>query len=136
MSWMERLVRFFYGRNGMDKLNVGLMVFYLLLGVLTLFLRRNLILQILMLAVLLLLFFRAMSRNLAARQRENERFLIWWDRVSPFLTRQLRRLREVKTHRYRKCPHCRVILRLPRRTGKHAVRCPKCGETFQVHILF
>lgn len=136
MSFMERLARFFYGRNGMDRLNVGLIVLYLLLGVLTIFFRRNPVLQLLMLLLLALIIFRALSRNLAARQRENARFSAWWERFAPFWKRQVRRLREIKTHRYRKCPHCRVILRLPRKRGTRTVRCPKCGELFKVHIPF
>ena len=136
MSFMERLARFFYGRNGMDRLNVGLIVLYLLLGVLTIFFRRNPVLQLLMLLLLALIIFRALSRNLAVRQRENARFSVWWERFAPFWKRQARRLREIKTHRYRKCPHCRVILRLPRKRGTRTVRCPKCGELFKVHIPF
>ena len=35
---------------------------------------------------------------------------------------------------YRRCPGCRVTLRLPKRKGKHTVVCPKCGRRFEVKI--
>ena len=33
-----------------------------------------------------------------------------------------------------KCEHCRAVLRLPKKPGKHTVRCPQCNKTFSVKI--
>ncbi len=139
MRFMERIARFFYGRNGIDGLTIGLLVLYILLGGVMAFVNQSVALMIIravMLVLLALILFRTLSRNLAARQKENRKFMSVWDPIWQFLKRQWRRLREIKTHRYRKCPNCHVILRLPRRKGKHSVRCPKCGTTFKVHIPF
>ena len=71
--------------------------------------------------------FRVLSCNVAARRREVERFF-------GFFHRQKCRYRDRKTHVYRKCVHCKALLRLPKRKGKHTVCCPVCKERFSVHI--
>lgn len=71
------------------------------------------------------IFFRMFSRNIAKRRRENERFC-------GFFKLMRNRVRDRKTHVYRKCPQCRAVLRLPRAKGKHTVVCPRCRERFRV----
>ena len=39
-----------------------------------------------------------------------------------------------REHVYKKCPHCRAQLRLPRKKGEHDVCCPRCKVTFSVKI--
>lgn len=81
-----------------------------------------LIVSVLLLA---LIFFRMFSRNIAKRRRENERFCGFFKLIR-------NRVRDRKTHVYRKCPKCRAVLRLPRAKGKHNVVCPRCRERFRV----
>ncbi|MBE6592034.1 MAG: hypothetical protein E7646_08345 [Ruminococcaceae bacterium] len=69
--------------------------------------------------------FRAMSRNIAGRRRENEKF-------SGFFRLMKNKRRDRKTHVYRKCKQCHAVLRLPKAKGKHTVVCPKCRNRFEV----
>lgn len=78
--------------------------------------------------------FRCMSRNKEKRSRENRAFLRKWNAFKGFFKLQGNRVRDRKTYVYRRCPGCRVTLRLPKRKGKHTVVCPKCGRRFEVKI--
>ncbi len=133
-----RLARFFMGRNGPDTL------YYLFLGLslLCIFLggifRTHRVLGILFPLLYLIFFgytlFRLLSRNLIARRRENAAFR----RALAALCRPPRRLylriRDRKTHVFRKCPSCKSTLRLARIPGAHTVRCPECQRRFDVFV--
>lgn len=134
-SFRERLIRFMYGRYGTDQLNTALLVIYFLLLLINIFI-SNIILPIFMWVVLVYSLFRSLSRNIYARQKENMFFLKLWRPVKSSLALSLRRLMEIRTNRFRRCTNCRIILRLPRRTGKHTVRCPRCKQRFSVRIFF
>lgn len=134
-SFREKLIRFMYGRYGTDQLNTALLVIYFLLLLINLF-TPNLILPIFMWAILVYSLFRSLSRNIYARQKENLFFLKLWNPVKSGIALNLRRLTEFRTNRFRRCKNCRIILRLPRRTGKHTVRCPRCKHRFSVRIFF
>lgn len=130
-----KLMRFMYGRYGMDQLTIGLIIIYFILFFVNVF-TRIFILDLLMWAVLIWSLFRSLSRNIHARQKENRTFLKFWNPVRSEAKLLLRRLREGRTYRFRRCSRCRTILRLPRRTGKLSVRCPRCQNRFQVRIFF
>lgn len=125
----EKLTRFIYGRyGGNDALNKFLMWACFILLFAGIFVR----LPILSYAAIILAgynLFRALSKNIQKRQRENALFLKCKSRV----TRPFREKRD-KEHAYRTCPHCKARLRLPRKKGKHTVCCPKCGKDFEVRI--
>jgi surface polysaccharide O-acyltransferase-like enzyme len=124
-----------YGRYGTDQLNIALLVIYLLLLLINLY-TRNIILPMFMWVILVFSLFRSLSRNIYARQRENLFFLKIWRPVKSSLALNLRRLVEIRTNRFRRCTNCKIVLRLPRRTGKHTVRCPRCQHRFSVRVLF
>jgi len=130
----EKLTQFMYGRYGTDQLYYVLIGLYFVLVVANAFLNLY-VLSMLMWAVLLLTFFRTFSRNLYKRRMENEKLLKVWSFIKSKYSFSLRRIKEIKTHRYRKCPNCKAFLRLPRKTGKHTVKCPKCYKEFEVQIL-
>ncbi len=134
MSFRDKLIRFLSGRYGADALYYGLLVLYVLLLILNLFFNTPVI-TVLMWAALLWMVFRAMSRNFAARRRENEVFLKFWSPIKNAFGNLRRRFTD-RTHVYRRCPHCRATLRLPRKRGHHTVPCPRCGNRFDVHVLF
>lgn len=131
----DKLIRFMYGRYGVDKLYYGLLA---LSGVLILansFVKSP-ILYLLGWFVLGIMIFRTFSKNIIRRQIENQKFLTFWNKLKSKFLVTGNRVKEIKTHRYRKCPHCRAMLRLPRRTGKHVVSCPRCRKDFNVHVMF
>ncbi len=132
MNFRYRLARFLSGRYGIDTL------FYLIFGVaaalsfLNCFL-RNIYIQAAVYVLVVLAFLRVMSRNIAARQKENRPFAN--------LSQKLKQKRETArarrsdyAHVYRKCPRCGAVLRLPRRVGKHKTVCPKCSAEFTVRV--
>ena len=134
-SFRERFSRFMAGRYGTDQLNIGLLVLYFVFFLIHL-LTRHIIFSSLMWAVLAWSLFRTLSKNIYGRQKENRAFLKLWNPVKSECILTFRRLKEVRTHTFRKCPQCKTVLRLPRKSGKHKVKCPRCKEPFQVRVLF
>lgn len=76
----------------------------------------------------------AQPRGAAARK--TAAFLRVWNPVKAFFLLTWNRIREFRTHVYAKCPHCKAVLRLPRRKGEHTVRCPRCQESFPIKVHF
>lgn len=135
MNFRSRMASFLQGRYGIDQLYYGLLGLYIVLILLRIFIHTP-ILPWVGLVVLILAVLRTMSKNFATRRRENEVFLKVWRPVKNWFVLCRDRIRDRKTYRYRRCRHCRAILRLPVKKGKHTARCPKCGKTTDVHILF
>ena len=125
--------RFMYGRNGNDGLCLVLMWVYLALWLASVILSilsltiAQFVTSLLQLVVVGLWLFRVLSRNVAARRRECDRFF-------GFFRGRRNRRRDRRTHVYKKCPHCRAMLRLPKRKGRHTVCCPACHERFALRI--
>ncbi len=134
-NWKQKLASFFYGRYGSDALGWALFVLYILLELVWMFTRMWGI-ALASSAVMLFMLFRMFSRNYSRRLRENERFLKLWCPIAAWLKLQFHRIRDARTSVYRKCPHCAVVLKLPRRRGRHTVRCPKCADRFETRVLF
>lgn len=132
-KFTDRLIRFMYGRNGNDKLNSALFWVYFVILLVNIFL-KSIVLWILELILVALYMFRFLSRNVYRRQKENRAFLKVWSKFTGFFKMQKNKFRDRKTHVYRKCEHCHVTLRLPKKKGKHTVRCPQCGKSFSVNI--
>ena len=133
-----RLARFFMGRNGADTLyhfTFALSLAFIFLGGIF---YQHATLRLLFSALYLFSFcyclFRFFSRNVAKRQRENAAFRAFWKKFFMPARRTFLRIRDRKTHLYRKCPHCKNTLRLARIPGEHVVRCPACGDRFSVSV--
>lgn len=122
------------GRYGMDELYFGLFGLWLLTLIINAFVGSGII-SLIGTAAVIWMFFRFLSKNHAKRRRENEVFLKLWNPVKSWFILQRDRIRDRKTARYRKCPKCKAILKLPNKKGKHTAVCPKCGERFDVKIL-
>ena len=139
MFWRLRntLMQFMMGRYGGDKLNNFLTVLYLVLWVLSLFARGVVggILYMLTLALVGLVFFRMLSRNIPRRQAENERFLRLRWQFTQWWRRQTTRIKDIRRYRYRRCPYCGADLRLPIRRGRRTVTCSRCRSPFKAFFL-
>ncbi len=133
VPFRERFFRFMSGRYGSDSLNRALLILYMILIVINLFL-GSWILFILELALVIYLFFRMMSRNLYARRRENAWYCARVNRVKGFFRLRKQKRKDRKTHVFRKCPQCKNNLRLPKVKGSHTVKCPCCGNRFEIKI--
>lgn len=132
-NFKQKLINFMYGRYGMDEMYIGLLVLWIIITVINSFV-KSVLLNLLAFAVLIFGLYRFMSRKHDKRRRENAMFLKIWHPVRNWFTFQRDRIRDRKTARYRKCTHCKAIVKLPVKKGKHTVRCPKCGERFDVRI--
>ena len=121
------------GRYGVDGL------FYALFGVSAVLSFANCFvksiwLQFIVYAIIIYALFRIMSRNIEARRRENQ----WFNHIKTKWIKKRNTYRQRKadyTHIYKKCPRCHVVLRLPRRKGKHTTVCPKCNKEFKVYVF-
>lgn len=133
MNFRNWLYRFWDGRNGTDTLYRVTVWGILILSVVNLFL-RSLILLGVELILLIWSCFRCFSKNIPARQRENRAFLRFFGAIRGWFVLQRNRIRDRKTHIYKKCPGCRRVLRLPKIKGRHTVCCPCCGKRFQVKV--
>ena len=129
----DRLIRFMYGRYGVDELYHGLFYLWIVLAIVGIF-THSIIVSALTTVIMVIIFFRMLSKNHAARRRENEAFLKLWRPVKNWFTFQRDKFRDRKTARYRKCPACRAIIKFPNKKGKHTAVCPKCKHRFNVKI--
>ena len=147
-KFKEKLYRFAYGRYGVDQL------YYFLLGLALVVVVADFITQWLMpeglaktilglsaSAIMIFLFvwmtFRTMSRKIYKRRLENERFLKFigfLKRLVIFNTSSGSRSGNADDGFYifRDCTKCRATLRLPRKTGRNKVKCPRCSHKFYV----
>ena len=136
----QKLASFMYGRYGADGLYWFLFASYLVLWVLqAIFMGVGLPwvaygCSIVGTVLLVVAIFRFFSRNRAKRQLENALFLKITKAPRDFFILTRDRIRDRKTHVYKKCPHCKSNLRLPKKPGEHTVRCPRCSKRFDVKI--
>lgn len=133
MNFRYKLMKFMSGRYGLDALFYVLFAISAVLVVVNMFV-GSIILQLVIDAIMIYAFYRVLSRNIAARRREN---LLVTGLAHEIKKRQsIRRQRRADyTHIYKKCPRCHAVLRLPRRKGKHTTVCPKCSKEFKVHVF-
>lgn len=132
------------GRYGSDELYWFSFAVLVLLSVVNLF-AHQFWLWLAESLVLVLLLFRFFSRNIGRRQTENRSFLRLvrkverffkqtYHKISRFFKLQRQKWRDRKTHVFRKCPHCRAVLRLPKIKGPHHLSCPRCRFSFDIKV--
>ena len=127
------VARFMWGRYGNDQLNRVLFWTYFVLWVLSVLLWGwvSLVLTVLCTATMVWVLCRMLSRNIARRQAENRRFLSWSHTVKGWFTHQTTRVKDSRRYRYRRCPGCKAMLRLPIKRGRRTVTCHRCRGQFK-----
>ena len=116
-----------YGRYGGDSLSLALLAAAVVFSLFSaLFWPLALVAD----ALLIWVVFRMLSRNYAARQRENAAFRKVWEPLAGWFRFQATRFRERRIYKYFRCPQCRQRLRAPRGRGKIQVTCQKCRHVF------
>ena len=131
---MNTIQRFMVGRYGTDQLNRFLFVVYLIVWLAERLIGGWILLGLLW-AVMVLLLFRTLSRDIPRRQAENQWFLRWWNPVKGWFARLWTRLKDSRYYRYRKCPGCNAQLRLPVKRGYRTVTCARCRYQFKSFFL-
>ena len=140
MRFRNRLMSFMYGRNGFDKLGRFLFVVYLILVVcqwiISIFVPPfvSFIMSSCIMLLAIYIFFRALSRNIVKRQAENYKYIQLASKFKSYFSLQKAKMRDRKTHVFKKCPRCKAVLRLKKIKGKHRAACPRCGNTFEVKV--
>jgi hypothetical protein len=133
MRIREAIARFMYGRNGSDQICYAALIAYSVLMLVNVFTHSTIVdAADTMLAVYI--FFRMLSRNISRRRAENAKFVQFLSAFKQSFQFSAKRFREIGTHRYRQCPQCKAMLRLPRKVGKHTAVCPRCRHEFAVRI--
>lgn len=132
----DKLTRFMQGRQGADTLSVMLTALYLLLTIINIF-ANSWVIYLLGTVLFVIVLARTLSRNTAARERENMVAVRLLDKLRGIFGGAKRDpvKRDRKNYAYKKCPVCKKVLRLPRQKGKHTTRCPNCRKEFKVRIF-
>lgn len=127
-KWQNRINKFMYGRYGIDDLYKFNFVLYIILLFLNIFLKSRII-STLELIIVLLMFYRCFSKKIYKRSNENQLYLkVKKSLLKPF--NNIRRNIKDNDHVYKKCHHCKTILKLPlpyKRGIKHS-KCPSCKK--------
>lgn len=132
----ERIWQFMQGRNGTDALYGFILILCTALIIIGIFLNgiAEAIVNVLYITLFAYALFRVFSKNLYKRRKENADFLRFIKNFKAFFRLQRDRIRDRKTHVYRRCKKCKSVLRLPKKAGEHQVCCPCCSHRFKVYI--
>lgn len=117
------------GRYGPDQLSFFLLVLYLIITILSTFLRIP-ILTYVSLVLVIWCWFRLFSKNKYKRSAENTKFLRMVYPITSRFHKMKNRLRDRKTYKFYKCPSCKQELRVPKGKGEITITCPKCKTKF------
>ena len=129
------MARFMYGRNGVDQLNLVLIISVLLLDFAkypaanfsALF--ANILASGAM-ALWVIFFFRFFSKNLSKRRSENAVIATWWSGIRR-KSKDAKQRHDDKNHKYFTCKQCKTICRVPVGKGKVVITCPKCKDRIE-----
>ena len=110
----DAFLRFMYGRYGGDSLGKALFWLYILIILADLFIPTA-IPSFFALAVAFWMIFRMFSKNIYKRSAENRKYLDAVAKIKQKAELEKSKWRDRKTHIYKKCPHCKAVLRLPRK---------------------
>lgn len=132
-KFREQLEHFMEGRYGIDDLNKCLFVIYMVCFVLNI-LTKDPIFYVIGFLIVIYLFYRCLSKNHEARRKENEKVVKITGKVSKKTRLYKRMWADRHTHVYRRCPHCKAMIRLPKQKGEHTTTCPRCHKDFKVKV--
>jgi len=125
----EKLYRFMNGRYGVDSLGYFLMWFTIAEILVNLFIESRL-LNALSFFLIIYSYFRMLSRNIAARKRENAFFLSMTAGAGRWIKRKRAFLLLKRRYRVYKCSGCGQRVKIPKGKGKIEITCPKCMHKF------
>ena len=125
----QKFQNFMSGRYGVDDFSKALLYATLALCLVSLF-TRNRMLNLLLTAGLVFIYYRMFSKNYSRRYQENLWYLRQKDKVMHFFRRQNSLAQQRKTHRIYTWPQCRQKIRIPKGHGKVQITCPQCKTAF------
>lgn len=132
----ERFMRFMEGRYGADQLSrflnfvaIALIALSMIFGAFGLSVVYS-VLWWLAVLIMLIALWRMFSKNISKRYQANVKYLTIKNNVVSFFRRKSSRIKQLKTHRFFKCPKCGQVVRTPKGKGSIRITCPKCREVF------
>ena len=128
LKMREKLIRFMYGRYGVDRLSKHLTTGALVLTVLSMFVGIFLPVALLM---MIWGYFRIFSKNHAARYKELCVYERFWGKVKKYPARWKYEMQQRKEYRIFQCPSCKQRIRIPKGRGQVEIRCQKCKTVFR-----
>ena len=131
MKFGDRYIKFMKDRYGIDELYKFLLLICFVLLVINTFVSNNII-RLFEVLLIVIIFYRYMSKNIKLRKKENDKYLEIKDKIIKLFDYNKKKYKDRNTHMYRKCPKCKQKIRLPLKKGKHTVKCPNCGNRFDV----
>ena len=120
---------FMAGRYGADQLGMTMLWTALILSIVGSFSRVGL-LTLMADALVLLMFWRMLSKDRLKRQHENQTYLQKTYGARKAVTEWINRVKNGKKYRYFTCPQCKKRLRVPRGVGNITITCKGCGNKF------
>lgn len=136
----DKIIRFMYGRYGVDELGKQMLIsslFISLLGmILNLFKLKiaPFICSILSFIIIGSIIFRALSKNINRRVMENHKYLAKTEKLRNRIKFEKTRFADRKNYRYIKCPNCKNYSRVPRGKGKIKITCRVCKKQFDKKV--
>lgn len=115
-------------RYGQDALSFDMTRVAMLLLLITLIWKKPLLTSFATVLVLIA-FFRIISKNTEARRKELAAYEHMTGKVKGAFSLQKQKWTDRKTHRYFKC-QCGKVVRVPKGVGKIEIKCPVCGAKF------
>jgi DNA-directed RNA polymerase subunit RPC12/RpoP len=131
MKFGDRYIKFMKDRYGVDELYKFLLLICFVLIVINTFISNNII-RLFEVLLIVIIFYRYMSKNIKLRKKENDKYLEIKDKIIKLFDYNKKKYKDRNTHMYKKCPKCKKKIRLPLKKGKHTVKCPNCGNRFDV----
>ena len=125
----EKFYRFMQGRYGIDQLNSFLMIVCVICFIANMFI-GSIILTFIAYGTWLSVIFRMFSKNIYARNRENDKYLNFFSPLSRWLKLKLMSKQD-PSNKYFSCPKCKQMVRVPKGHGTVVVTCPNCQNKFE-----
>lgn len=121
-----------YGRNGSDSLNRFLLVMAFVFCILSMIFKNTAgsVLSSMVLVLLVISYFRILSKNLYKRRAENDKYLTLKYALTGKLRLQKERWKQRRDYCFFDCPSCKSTMRVPKNKGRIDIVCRKCGTTF------
>ena len=125
----EKFYRFMQGRYGIDQLNSFLMIVCVICFIVNMFI-GSIVLTFIAYGTWLFVLFRMFSKNIYARNRENDKYLNFFSPLSRWLKLKLMSKQD-PSNKYFSCPKCKQMVRVPKGHGTVVVTCPNCQNKFE-----
>ncbi len=125
----EKLQHFMVGRYGADQLGQFLLIAAIVSMVCSMLFRSS-VCNLFAILLIVLSYYRMLSKNHSRRYSENMKYLKYSGKVSRFFRSKKQYLSQLKTYHIYRCPSCKQKIRIPRGKGKISISCPKCRTEF------